>query len=64
MSKLQTVKIVARTDAYGAPAYDVVSLDGYTERGAIGSYDVAKQIAERIDAKNIEHGNEYIGAAQ
>ena len=56
MTKLETVKIiVARVDAYGQSEFDIVTVDGvHLERGGLGSYDTAREIAERIDARNIE----------
>ena len=55
MKKLETVKIKARTDAYGQPSFDIVTVDGgYLARGNLGSYQAARDTAEKIDARNIE----------
>jgi len=48
MSKLQTVKIVAKGETFA-----VVTPEGYVERGDISDYRLAREIAERIDARNI-----------
>jgi len=54
MSKLQTVKIKAGTDCYGQTYFDIVTVQGgYMERSNIGSYEVAREIATNIDARNI-----------
>lgn len=54
MTKLETVKIVARVDAYGQSEFDIVTVEGgYLVRGSLGRYDTAREIAERIDAANI-----------
>ena len=52
MSKLQTVYVTKRINAYGQSEYDIREIGtGYMVRSAIGRRDDAYEIAERIDAQ-------------
>lgn len=53
MIKWTTVKITARTDVYGAQAYSVMSaIDGGIYRSEIGSYEIARAVANTMEARN------------
>ena len=64
MNKLEVVRIVARTDCYEQPAYDIVAVDGgCMVRAALGRYDTAREIAQRIDERMLyerEHGEDSL----
>lgn len=54
MSKLETVKIIPITNAYGQNEFDIVTVDGgHLVRGSIARHDTAREIADRIDAANL-----------
>lgn len=64
MNTLQLVTIKARFDAYGGQSFDIVeTATGFTVRAGVGRYEVAREIAERIDATLLyerDHGDDSL----
>jgi len=62
--KLELVKIVTRADAYGSIDYSIVTVAGeHMVRANIGRYEIAREIAERIDADMLyerDHGSDSL----
>ena len=59
MSKYTTVKIISSDDCYGGKSYSVADMDGLIYRDQIGSYDIARNVADQMELRNTDQ--QYAG---